>query len=181
MTPTRAGLKAFNLATQGLLRAISRVIGGSVVRDAVAFFVAFEGMEQGFRERFNKVDALINDPSTAFVVVSAPRRDAVAESLFFAGRLIESGQHVEALVVNRLFPRFSPLPAAGVGGADHSGLEALVTNARDLEEMARSEEHYVELLTKEIPSATVARVPLLDDDVHDLGGLGQVASHLFTT
>ena len=51
MTPTRAGLRAVNVATQLLLRTISRVVGGEVVRDAVAFFTAFEGMEQGFRDR----------------------------------------------------------------------------------------------------------------------------------
>lgn len=175
MTPTRAGLKVFNVATQGLLRAISRVIGGAVVRDAVAFFVAFEGMEQGFRERFAKVDALVNDPSTAFVVVSAPRRDAVDESLYFAGKLREAGQAVDVVVVNRLFPRFGAAPSVGAEGA----LAGLVDNLRDLDDMARSEERHVEALATRVPGAALARVPLLDDDVHDLDGLAQVAAHLF--
>src|SRR5439155_1348294 len=50
MMPTRAYLKAVNVATQTFLRAVSRVIGTEVVQDAVAFFQAFEGMEDGFRD-----------------------------------------------------------------------------------------------------------------------------------
>ncbi|HET9689601.1 MAG TPA: ArsA-related P-loop ATPase [Acidimicrobiales bacterium] len=181
MTPTRAGLRAFNMATQGLLKAVSRVIGGAVVRDAVAFFVAFEGMEQGFRDRFTKVDALVNDPATAFVVVSAPRRDAVDESLFFAGRLDSSGQHTEVLVVNRLLPRFGPAPAVGATDIDGGPLAGLVRNARDLDDVARAEERYVDLLTRRVTGAAVVRVPMLADDVHDLAGLGLVAGHLFAS
>src|SRR5436190_1045782 len=43
MMPTRAYLRAVSLATQTFLRTISKVVGGDVVRDAVAFFNAMEG------------------------------------------------------------------------------------------------------------------------------------------
>ncbi|MDQ1373962.1 MAG: hypothetical protein QOJ09_1300, partial [Actinomycetota bacterium] len=104
--PTRAYVKAVSFATQAFLRTVSKVVGGQVVSDAVAFFQAFEGMEQGFRDRAQKVMALLADPGTAFVLVASPRRDAVEEALFFADKLLESGIGVDALVVNRLHPRF---------------------------------------------------------------------------
>src|SRR5207248_9416898 len=50
MMPTRAYLRAVSVATQAFLRTIAKVVGSEVVSDAVAFFNAFEGMEQGFRE-----------------------------------------------------------------------------------------------------------------------------------
>src|SRR5688572_33411382 len=81
MMPTRAYLKAVSVATQAFLRTISKVVGTDVVKDAVAFFNAFEGMEQGFRERASAVASLLADPGTAFVVVASPRRDAVAAAL----------------------------------------------------------------------------------------------------
>ena len=49
--PTRAYLRAVSVATQALLRTISKVAGAEIVHDAVAFFQAFEGMEEGFRTR----------------------------------------------------------------------------------------------------------------------------------
>ncbi len=58
-----------------------------VIDDIVAFFRAFEGMEQGFRERARACTALLADPATGFVLVTSPRRDAVEEAEFFADRL----------------------------------------------------------------------------------------------
>ena len=49
LMPTRAYLRAVSVATQALLRTISKVAGADIVHDAVAFFQAFEGMEEGFR------------------------------------------------------------------------------------------------------------------------------------
>jgi anion-transporting ArsA/GET3 family ATPase len=121
MMPTRAGLRAMSLATQMFLRTISRVVGGAIVADAVAFFTAFEGMEQGFRDRAALVEDLLVDPGTAFVVVASPRRDAVDEAIYFADRLRESSGRVEALVANRMFPSFGPVPAALTEQAGGSG------------------------------------------------------------
>ncbi|HWE57591.1 MAG TPA: hypothetical protein VG435_18960, partial [Acidimicrobiales bacterium] len=112
MAPSRATLKAIGMATQMFLRTLSKVVGGAVVQDAVAFFAAFEGMEQGFRERAKLVSDLLADERTAFVVVAAPRRDAVAEAIFFADRLRDTTGRVEALIANRMFPSFGPVPAA---------------------------------------------------------------------
>src|SRR5205085_9790507 len=120
MMPTRAYLKAVNVATRTLLRAISRVVGSEVVNDAVAFFRAFEGMEDGFRDRAQRVLALLSDPATAFVLVASPRRDAVDEALFFASKLAGSSISVEALVVNRLHPRFGGLRASSSADADRA-------------------------------------------------------------
>ncbi len=51
LVPTRAYFRAVTIATQALLRTISKVAGAEIVQDAVTFFQAFEGMEEGFRER----------------------------------------------------------------------------------------------------------------------------------
>ncbi|MHB1508269.1 MAG: ArsA family ATPase [Acidimicrobiales bacterium] len=112
LMPTRMSLKALTVATQALLRTISKVAGAEIVEDAMAFFRAFEGMEEGFRERARGVEALLGDPGTAFLLVAAPRRDSVAEARFFADRLAEAHQPVAALVVNRLHPDFKSGEAA---------------------------------------------------------------------
>jgi anion-transporting ArsA/GET3 family ATPase len=179
MTPTRAGLRALGVATQMFLRTISRVVGGAMVADAVAFFAAFEGMEQGFRDRAAKVEQLLADAGTAFVVVAAPRRDAVTEALFFADRLREAASSgtVEALIVNRMFPAFGPVPPA-LQGAD-AALGPLVTNLAELDRVASREERYVATLAARLPGVPVVRVPFLPDDIHDLTGLAEVGRWMF--
>jgi anion-transporting ArsA/GET3 family ATPase len=171
MMPTRAGLRAVGAATQMLLRTISKVVGGAMVSDAVAFFTAFEGMEQGFRERATKVEQLLGDEGTAFVVVSSPRRDATVEAVYFADRLRESAGSVQALVVNRMFPSFGPVPE-GLSGP-------LAENLEQLGRVASSEEVHVQQLADRLPGTPVVRVPFLADDVHDLDGLDEIARWMF--
>ncbi len=82
LMPTRAYMKAMTLAANALLRTISRVAGSEIVEDAMAFFRAFEGMEEGFRDRARRVEDLLADPGTAFVLVVAPRGDSIDEGAF---------------------------------------------------------------------------------------------------
>jgi anion-transporting ArsA/GET3 family ATPase len=180
MMPTRAYMRAVSVATQAFLRTISKVVGTEVVSDAVAFFNAFEGMEQGFRDRAAAMNKLLVDPGTAFVVVASPRRDAVEEALYFARKLKESHLAVEALVVNRLHPRFGPVPA-GLGRAAEGGgpLAPLVANLADLRGIGEREESHFATLVEAVAPAPVARVPFLVEEVHDLEGLDRIGQHLF--
>jgi anion-transporting ArsA/GET3 family ATPase len=173
--PTRAYLRAVSVATQAFVRTVSRVIGAQVVKDAVAFFAAFEGMEEGFRNRAQHVDQLLSDPETSFVLVAAPRRDAVAEALYFANRLAQFHVTIDALIVNRVHPRFGDLPAVERGGA----LEPFLLNLEELGRVAAREEHHLADLASRVSPAPVVRVPFLQSDVHDIAGLVEVGDHLF--
>jgi anion-transporting ArsA/GET3 family ATPase len=197
LMPTRASLRALTFATQALLRTISKVAGAEIVEDAVAFFRAFEGMEDGFRERARRVEQLLADPGTAFVLVAAPRRDSVDEAGFFADRLAKAHQPVAGLVINRLHPDFrageagagaemdggdTAGAAAGVPAeVDASGAAAAIAELRrnlsDLQSVADRERGYIAALEARV-EGTVVRVPYLEQDVHDLGGLGLVAGYL---
>ncbi len=181
--PTRAYLKAVSVATQAFLRTISRVVGNQVVGDAIAFFQAFEGMEEGFRNRAQAVLELLSDDDTAFVLVASPRRDAVDEAAYFAGRLEESGINVDALVVNRVHPQFEVERSGARERARTlagTPLEPLYANLADFAEIAEREETYYGDLTARLDRAAVAKVPFLADDVHDLDGLVTVADELFS-
>ena len=77
------------MAAQAFLRTVARVVGTEVIDDVLAFFRAFEGMEEGFRDRANETMELLASERTAFVLVTSPRRDAVEEAEYFADRLAE--------------------------------------------------------------------------------------------
>ncbi|MGO9197370.1 MAG: ArsA family ATPase [Acidimicrobiales bacterium] len=192
LMPGRASMKALSVATHAFLRTISRVAGSEIVEDAMAFFRAFEGMEQGFRERATRVEQLLADPGTAFVLVAAPRRDSVSEARFFSARLAEAGLPVAALVMNRVHPDFRA-GELGPGVIDISEdeivpppsdveearalLAALRQNLADLEFVVGEERGYLRLLEGGVEGA-VAEVPYLRDDVHDLAGLTLVAEYV---
>lgn len=107
MAPNRGVLRAVNVAAQSVLKALTKVVGGEVITDAISFFSAFDGMEQGFKERARAVDALLSDASTAFVLIASPKEDTIEEAQYFADQLEADGRSVAALIVNRTQPDFS--------------------------------------------------------------------------
>src|SRR5580658_178046 len=139
LLPTRMSLRAVGMATQALLRTISKVAGAEIVQDAVAFFQAFEGMEEGFRTRASAVHDLLADPATAYVLVTSARPDAVTEASFFAEKLAERDVAVAALVVNRIAPSFGD--GGGAEPADSAPeLNFLEANLAALNALASREE-----------------------------------------
>ena len=120
MAPTRGVLKVASVATQAFLRTVAKVVGSEVIEDAIAFFQAFQGMEEGFRNRAEHVDDLL----------SRGRRPASCWSPHPAGtrwrrpcssptRSVEADIAISALIVNRMHPRFGDGPGRGGPGAGH--------------------------------------------------------------
>lgn len=187
--PSRGLLKMFNAATAALLRQVGKVVGSEVISDAVAFFQAFEGMEEGFRLRANAVTELFADPRCAFVLITAPREDSVAEARYFAHRLLDDGINIKALIVNRMHPPFGEAdPAAdeaALTALQHSpGGEAMIDYHRarcDLRRLAREERSNLAELTAQVGSAAVVYVPSLATDVHDVEGLKRVGRSLLSS
>ena len=178
LVPTRMGLRALGVAAQALLRTIAKVAGAEIVQDAVSFFQAFEGMEDGFRSRASAVHELLADPATAYVLVTSARPDAITEASYFAEKLAERDVAVAALVVNRIAPSFGD--GDGDGGArDVPGLEPLEANLAALNSVAAREEQAFAGLAAQVSPAPVGKIPLFGQDVHELDGLGRTADHLF--
>ncbi|MBN2624220.1 MAG: ArsA family ATPase [Acidimicrobiales bacterium] len=207
IAPSRGFVKAVNVAAQTFLRTVSKVVGGDVVDDAIAFFQAFEGMEEGFRRRAARVNELLAAPETAFLLVASPRRDTVDEAHFFADRLHEAGIEVQGLVVNRVHPSFGtgpgrrstgteaphdlPVGTAAVTAAVAAGtarradtlagtaIGGLYRNLAEFQAVASREQAHLSGLADAVAPAPVAWVPFLRSDVHDIAGMGEVARYVF--
>jgi anion-transporting ArsA/GET3 family ATPase len=193
MAPTRASFRVANLALQAFFRTVSRIIGMEVVEDLVLFFQAFEGMEEGFRHRAQRVLELLSDDGTAFVLVTAPARDAVSEAGYFADRLEKAGLRVNGLVVNRIHPEFGTEAPEGLrslngalaetelGAGEREAarrLEDLYDNLADFIELAKRERHHLEGLERSVGRVPVVRVPLLEVEVCDISSLTEVGRYL---
>src|SRR6185295_16312171 len=105
------------------------------------FFLAFEGMYDGFRARASEVQALLRAPSTGFVLVAAPQAAALEEALYFHKRLLDKQLAFVAFVVNRV--HLDPARERARGGTRTrvaSGLAAkLAETLREQQVLARVE------------------------------------------
>ncbi|MEM9200587.1 MAG: ArsA-related P-loop ATPase [Actinomycetota bacterium] len=177
----RGLLGVANRAAQTVLRQLARVVGATVVDEAVAFFQAFQGMEDGFKERAQATLALLGDERTSFVLVASPRGDTLAEARYFLDRIRAADLDASGVVVNRMLPRV-PLSAARArelraqlaGGPAEPAANALV----DLTAAAANDRDRVDELAEAAPDAVLVAVPLLTDDVHDVAGLQLIADLL---
>jgi anion-transporting ArsA/GET3 family ATPase len=178
----RGPLKAVNMAAQSFVRSVAKVVGAAVIDDAIAFFQAFDGMEQGFKDRAARVEELLRVRETSFVLVASPRRDTIEEATFFAEKLDESGLPVRALVVNRMHPTFAEGLAEATreraSSLGESPIGDLFRNLADFQLVSSREEDNLVGLVAAVEPAPVVRVPFLRSDVHDLDGLREIEKHL---
>ena len=170
---TRTGALALSL--------VDKYLGLQFLQDLSEFFLAFEGLYDGFKERAASVFELLRDPESGFVLVASPTRPALDEALYFHRRLAEKKMPFVSLVVNRLHPD----PAAGRRTAsrslprlDPSFGAKLVAVHGDLRTLARAERRALARLEVDAGVAPIL-VPELETDVHDLRGLAEVAASIF--
>ena len=182
IAPTRRVGRALGAATSAFVRSVSSVAGGAVVEEAIEFFRAFDGLEDGFRRRAKEVSALLRDERTAVVLVTSPRREAIDEAAWFARALRDSGLGVDGVVVNRMQPRpfeGSPDRFAQLA-AEHPGAElaTLCTLLVDQCDASDREAAMIGALLHEVGDVEPTLVPELHRDVRDLSVLEEVADHL---
>lgn len=179
LTPARSGLKVIAAAMQPFVRAIARIVGAQALDDALAFFRAFDGMDEGFRQRAMEVVALLRSPTTSYVVVTSPNLETINEADFFVSKLHDEGLSTAALIVNRIQPSFD---SAAVDNTEHHGsvddYSALQRNLDELNERAHDQALSVAGLIAHVAPAPVRFVPLLAHDVANTDTLGIVALHL---
>jgi anion-transporting ArsA/GET3 family ATPase len=183
MLPTRGIVKAVNVAAQTLLRSISKVVGTEVIADAIAFFGAFEGMEQGFKERAAEVDSLLSQPDTAFILIASPHADTMAEAQFFAARLRELKITVRALIVNRMQPRFGDNHSPEDLAERYAGtpLGEQYQCLAEAQHLARGEQKHLLGLAQELAPAPVVQVPVQAFEVSNMATLQMLGQAMFDT
>lgn len=84
------------------LSVLSKAFGDSFVEEVQDFATAFQGLFVAFRERGEMVGALLEDPATAFVVVSGADPVRVAEALEFSATLERLSILPRVFLVNRV-------------------------------------------------------------------------------
>ncbi len=193
-TPGRFGLRLFGRGTSVAFAVMKRATGIDLLQDLSEFFRSFGGMAEGFRERAERVNALLTDSRSAFVLVTSPRRDAIEEAAFFRERLREADLPFAGVVANRV--RRADGVREGPGSArtgamsspDPAELERLLGEPlarkvmRSYEEERRLGERdrtNLAELRRKLGNKPMIEVPELDHDVHDLDGLEEMCAYLF--
>ena len=186
MRPTGLGMKVFGRGTSMMFSVLRRLTGVEVLEDLSEFFQAFSGMVGGFRERAKRVNELLANPETCFLVVCAPQGEPITEAVYFHRKLVEAELPFGGVIVNKVHYE-SELPPYddGLEGqladalSDDDLARRAIENFDDYRGLAARDQSNIKRLTAEMRARLVIQVPYLDADVHDLPGLMQMNEYLF--
>jgi anion-transporting ArsA/GET3 family ATPase len=198
LRPTGLGMKLFGRGTSMMFSALRRLTGVDLLEDISEFFQAFSGMVGGFQERAKRVNELLADKRTSFLVVCGPSGEPIEEAVYFHRRLVEAALPFGGVIVNRVHYQTNINAAssrANLPGVEDDDIVGELEDALDDPDLAAraaasladygalaaSDRRNIERLTAELRARRVIRVPYLDEDVHDLGGLMEVNRYLFAT
>lgn len=186
MRPTGLGMRVFGRGTSMMFSILRRVTGVEVIEDLSEFFQAFSGMLGGFRERAKRVNELLANPETCFLVVCGPQGEPVTEAVYFHRKLVEAKLPFGGVLVNKVHyqselpdygDRFATELAEALGDEDLA--QRVLENYDDYRALAARDRRNIQRLTAEMRARAVIQVPYLDTDVHDLAGLMQINEYLF--
>ena len=102
MKPTGLAAKVAGRGTSVVLGVLKRILGFDLLSDLVEFFNAFSGMVEGFQARAKRVDKLLADPGTCFLVVCGPQGEPINEAVYFHRRLVEAKLPFGGVIVNKV-------------------------------------------------------------------------------
>jgi anion-transporting ArsA/GET3 family ATPase len=174
--PSRGLAKVTNAGASAFLWAIRRLAGPKVVEDTIEFFRSLSGMEAGLRQRAAETAKILRAESTAFVLVSSPRAEAIDEAAHLSGALLDGGFPLQSIVINLVQP--TPVFADGPLPADvpPGPLADLIEMYRELVALHADEEREMATLRTLAGDLPVVEVPLMDDvqDLTGLTALGQI-------
>jgi anion-transporting ArsA/GET3 family ATPase len=176
----RVGLGIVGRGTGVVFSLLKRATGVDLLADLADFFNAFGDMSDGFRERARKVEALLGDSRTTFLLVTSPRKAAIDEAEWFHRKLSDQGLPFGGVIVNRMHQPVDRAPLADLTGLVGESLAGKV--AQTLEDqalLAERDAHNLEVLRAKLGRKPTIVVPELAGDVHDLAGLAAMREHLF--
>jgi anion-transporting ArsA/GET3 family ATPase len=165
--------------------AISKILGGQMLRDVQTFVAAFDTLFGGFRARAEQTYRVLKDRQTAFLVVASPEADALREAAFFVERLAVESMPLAGLVLNRLTtpPPMGVSAQAALAGAERladedpltAGLLYLHAERLGRVNRERTLRRRFAAAHPQVATATVAALP---SDVHDLDSLRRIAASM---
>jgi anion-transporting ArsA/GET3 family ATPase len=185
-----AGLRLLGRGTGLALGLLRRVTGAELLSDLSNFFRLLGGLLGGFRERAAQVEALLRAPGTTFLLVTSPEREPIDEALFFQRRLRAARMALCGAIVNRVHvdelagddDALADLPSRleRTAGLSPALAKQVAAAFADEHALARRDAANVARLRERLGAGVpLVRVPLLDDDVHDVDGLVRLGAELF--
>ncbi len=189
LRPANLGMRIVGRGTGMVFSVLRRATGVDLLSDLSVFFRALGGMIDGFRERAERVNELLSDPATTFLIVTSAEREPIDEAIYFWRKLRAARMPFGGVVVNKVHHDLLGADADEDVLAealieqlgDEKLARSVLATTHDYHVLARRDEENIARLVGQLDADRVIRIPHLDDDVHDIAGLLALHRYLFAT
>ena len=186
LRPAGIGARVAGRGASVVFSVLRRVTGLNLIEDLSEFFAATAGMMGGFRERAKRVNELLADDGTTFLVICGPAGEPIDEAVYLRERLKVGGLPYGGLVVNRVHvPADVPPGADETAGAvreavgDEELADRVLASFADRRALSERDAANVQRLIDRTGETDPILIPEQPDEVHDLAGLLRLGPHLF--
>ncbi|NBV81750.1 MAG: ArsA family ATPase [Actinobacteria bacterium] len=100
--PTQSRL--LSIASRPFFIVADRILGAAFLSDIAEFFTLFRTMETPIVARARRVESLLSDPATSYLVVTSAEPVAMNEAGFLVQELRQRKHRLEAVLANRIMP-----------------------------------------------------------------------------
>lgn len=174
-----------------ILRGLSKFTGAEFLRQVAEFVAEINELFGGFRQRADHAYEMLRGPDIAFVVVTSPSTQAIADAAYFSRKLSSYQIEAKGIIVNRVhsFPQLSRTQLSDIEALvervlparqDQKDLVGRMQRAMDdARAIAQADSVGIRRLQTHVgKNMSYTQVPALEQDVHDLSNLAKIASYL---
>jgi anion-transporting ArsA/GET3 family ATPase len=184
--PTGVGARIASRGAGAVSSVLRRLTGIDLLEDLTEFFTATGGMIGGFRERAERVNELLGDEGTTFLIVCGPAGPPIEEAVYLHEKLTEGELPFGGVVVNRVHPEASEPPAELESKlAAALGDESLAARTRashaDRMRLADRDARNIAGLAEKLGEGAMITVPEQSEEINDLAGLLGLDPYLFAS
>jgi len=177
-----------------VLKGLNRLTGGPFLQDLAEFLGEFHGILEALRDASRKVETLLRESSTQFLLVTIPTANRVDEALAFRSELEKRQLPLWGFILNRLHtPIGESVPVIDIDSLadtihrstgiefDECDVQAVRADLEDTwyeHHIMVQRDRQMRLKLEEFSGNTLLTIPRFSSGVNDLVGLRQVASSL---
>lgn len=177
---SRAGFKLLDRTMQKIMGSFDQIAGFEFLHDLSVMLVSLAELLEGFEERAKKVQALLHDPKTTFLLIAAPQPIPLREAEYFYHKVRELELPFAGFIFNRVQNSLdSPLNfSSDLNPEVRQSLKKIHNLFKLLAQRDHRELASFQKKLKNEDSFLFQTVPQLDHDVHDLNALQQLGEKL---
>ena len=164
--------------TRTVLKSLEVLTGGPFIEELIDFFSAMRGIQKILRERSQRVEALLKNKQTRFLVVTSFDAAKLQEAKYLGTQLKNLGYHLQGVIINRAFPIWLPAPfdEARERSPSYEKVWNFYAQFKDYYSIRYSlYERFAATLDK---SVVLMRIPEYQQDIHGIDDLEKLASVL---